>query len=75
MAIPWFSKRSKYCFMVDQSRSTPASSRIGIVSLRSSLRVSFNGAAELPQFPTTSVVIPCLTLLSALELTSKVKSE
>ncbi len=74
-ATPFPCRRFTYSLMVDHVSSSSASSSMGIVFRMSSLRRSLSGAAEPPQFPMTSVVTPCRTLLSARGFTNSSKSE
>jgi len=61
-----------YSPIVSQVHSTPQSDKKSSAFARS---FSLRGAAELPHCPMTSVVTPCLILLSALALASRALSE
>ncbi len=74
-ATPLLCKSLMYSPMVDQVSSRSASSSIGVVFRMSSFKRSFRGAADRPQFPMTSVVTPCRTLLSARGFINRTKSE
>lgn len=74
-AVPVLLIRSRYSCIVDQFSLSPLSLTLGQVFRTSSLTSSVSGAAEAPQFPMTSVVTPCLILLSARGFTRRERSE